>query len=1234
MRTSRRIIIGRIIIVAMLIAGLGTFLNVNEAQADSGAWFGTGSGTSSPSGSSTSGNGDCTGNANNHTGTYGWREDCAGSSWVFYRANKDVEAVDVNFPESVRNSWAIKESNATIPKVCAESYDGFWHFGTNYYRGSSDIASRGGTPGHNRTVPWGQYTTTWSRWPGQLYVPLYTVNQTIGNGLYSADRTKSSTATIAAVTEDYRVAYCAAYPDDSNCASESAMKNINMPDNLWAFCWGEDMRKATYYGQSNVGASVAGADSSGSKSTGKVSSMTSAEYEVEAYLDASSNKTDVVAIRFSHNPYTSQKENDVAWSVRQSASLSSGTGYTISKSGDSTSAISPSNMTVADGRYYAADNRINGYVRRDLFNVTFTAAGTYRFCEYLTVKGMELTEVCAVIKVKKSGGGGGTPVTPGTCAQFTSPSSYTSSNTIQNSGLLKGETSVVAHIKNFSLTGRSNSGNYSHSNDYRNWITGGSSDATAGIVYAKPGDTISWINCYYPGVQYLYDDKYATSHKDSGCQNDDLPSAYLRNLATSGWSNNFKVVSKTDASKNGIFSAPSSVIASNKVTPSSAFSDSFGSNKYGTWTLNVTGTNGNSDVRSTVNSYTAKLTNDVGKYYGETISTPGTPQTAELTFATHSWTCCNCTPRPCTCSHPAKAFRSYNYAGSPSVKSSDSDLISTTQVKIPYNFINTTGLGFNISKSTPVYAGETVTVDDAWAKVNVRDNYTTADKYATQVDDGQVTMISYVTTSSQMASNSSVFNNYTGNSISTNSRMVNGTKDSNVCDLISERKYGDNTWCREAEDTGSVILNENGSLTGAPYNVNGVSDGIIKGKTFATTYNVYDAPAGDYFCMAMAIFPASSGAVGDTSENGDKNMKASGDGKWYISEPECRIIAKKPSVQILGSDLFTNGSAKTNTALKQQLYQVGGYEYNAKNRSRVIAFGSWVEEGILSNRFVEGLSSGASLGKVTGDSRTMGAENASRLCDTRAPLSFANYATTAIGTVICPYVDKTGAMDMEPVTINRGALADYWGNGEDLGTSIYLSGDEGNVASATGRNIKVYSHDGNVTVTGGSIPTDTMRIVKASEMVTISGNIEYAGGSVSSPGSIPKVVIYAKNIDIECAVTRIDAILIAEGVLNTCTDPDSGRYWEHGGSAIPLADRSVEVNNPGYAVPLTINGAVIANRLELPRTYGAATGNDSGLAAETINYDTSMLLWGRYMAGSAESDTMTVTYQHELAPRY
>ena len=128
------------------------------------------------------------------------------------------------------------------------------------------------------------------------------------------------------------------------------------------------------------------------------------------------------------------------------------------------------------------------------------------------------------------------------------------------------------------------------------------------------------------------------------------------------------------------------------------------------------------------------------------------------------------------------------------------------------------------------------------------------------------------------------------------------------------------------------------------------------------------------------------------------------------------------------------------------------------------------------------------------------------------------------------------------------------------------------------------------------------------------------GMSYNDFESIPSIVILAKNIDIKCDVGRIDAILIAKDNINTCSD---------GGT---LQTSRAAQNQ------LIINGAIkTGGKLSLNRTYGAATGRNSIVPAEIINYDNSMMfIGGGSASASASVDPSKLEVQHirELAPRY
>ena len=138
--------------------------------------------------------------------------------------------------------------------------------------------------------------------------------------------------------------------------------------------------------------------------------------------------------------------------------------------------------------------------------------------------------------------------------------------------------------------------------------------------------------------------------------------------------------------------------------------------------------------------------------------------------------------------------------------------------------------------------------------------------------------------------------------------------------------------------------------------------------------------------------------------------------------------------------------------------------------------------------------------------------------------------------------------------------------------------------------------------------------------VTINNNIIYED-NYTTLAEIPKLIIYAKgNINISCNVDQIDAVLIAgavdalNAVVDTCYD---------GG----------DVKSRARSNQLKVNGAIITNTMVAGRTYGAATGANSEVPAEIVNYDTSLYLWGAPKSNVTSSGKMETVYRTELAPR-
>ena len=126
--------------------------------------------------------------------------------------------------------------------------------------------------------------------------------------------------------------------------------------------------------------------------------------------------------------------------------------------------------------------------------------------------------------------------------------------------------------------------------------------------------------------------------------------------------------------------------------------------------------------------------------------------------------------------------------------------------------------------------------------------------------------------------------------------------------------------------------------------------------------------------------------------------------------------------------------------------------------------------------------------------------------------------------------------------------------------------------------------------------------------------------------NMPIFIIYSgRDIFIDCNVTRLDALIIAEGTVYTCANRDG---------SVP------DVDDPLRSQQLVINGAVIANTVEATRTYGAGPGVNSIVPAEIINFNPVLYQFGGSSVATTDeansgfvSGQLDTVYIHELAPR-
>jgi hypothetical protein len=301
---------------------------------------------------------------------------------------------------------------------------------------------------------------------------------------------------------------------------------------------------------------------------------------------------------------------------------------------------------------------------------------------------------------------------------------------------------------------------------------------------------------------------------------------------------------------------------------------------------------------------------------------------------------------------------------------------------------------------------------------------------------------------------------------------------------------------------------------------------------------------------------------------------------WRHSVPSCVVVAKQPSIQIIGGDLrvgaaFVGSSAPPTSAILTSI--------TIKDNK---SYGSWDEYGIAATGTVTGLASGSALAG--------GLACTGSTCATNT-LTFAN-AAAPIGN----YSSSTSIPDIASSFPITSSTPQYAGLGD-----------------AAQQRIETGS--GTITIGGGTIPKGNWLVINApTATVNITGNINYDPSALSSISDIPQLVIIANNINIAGNVTNVDAWLVASGtngIINTCSDVG------------PTAALTTSICSNA----LLVNGPVMAKQLYLRRTYGS-DGSTTGDPAETFNLRPDAYLWATYQA--SKSARLETTYSEELPPRF
>ena len=419
------------------------------------------------------------------------------------------------------------------------------------------------------------------------------------------------------------------------------------------------------------------------------------------------------------------------------------------------------------------------------------------------------------------------------------------------------------------------------------------------------------------------------------------------------------------------------------------------------------------------------------------------------------------------------------------------------------------------------------------------------------------------------------------------------------------------------------------SYSAAINNTNEMSAGkTTTGHSSGTIY-IPDRKAGTDFCVVSLVYPKNSGP--------DDNLKTnyydeSNEANWAVSAEKCFKIAKKPSLQVWGGNIFSSGTISTATSIKSLLagHEDGSY-----------IFGSWGELSIIASNTVRGMASGAGLGYTTNNNGTLsatpGGSTVTTFCD-RSTLSFANQNCSGtngtVGSISAAGISSSAA---SIINKDKDAIKNAFSFKGDPNVAKDANINLNDSNKINSGNIYYYYGQDNFTIKANTVNSNTLQVVESDKDITISGDITYENASYKflkneenkSGAFVPKLFIMAKNIKINCNVNRIDGILLAESTVTTCAD-------------------SNDINAQKNSRQLRINGAIIASALIPNRTYGAGPGDNSIISAEIINYDPTLFLWtttgpveepetpgdpSAPTGAGGDTSELNITYTKEVSPR-
>ena len=441
------------------------------------------------------------------------------------------------------------------------------------------------------------------------------------------------------------------------------------------------------------------------------------------------------------------------------------------------------------------------------------------------------------------------------------------------------------------------------------------------------------------------------------------------------------------------------------------------------------------------------------------------------------------------------------------------------------------------------------------------------------------------------------------------------------------------------------LIGGNGDSASASNNVDNGGTRLNK-VTFAVpddgTLNI-----GDKICVEINAYPADShdSNIGDVvgAGVGDIALKEWSEASSGVSAVSCSTIAKKPTVSVESSNVYSATSLKASNYAKTQGSQ--------NNR-----YGSWSEYGVF-GRVTSGkiFASGAALGysragyPQTKNANIVRENNSANSVATTANSDECTFMTQTFANANCQtssssiggvtagqyeqrvkdhYMTSGGTFDVSGLSAKKYEGVNYYDvsgyNGSDVITT-----PSGLVRFDSKNNLYISAlpnlSNEQFASKGVEKRNNTIVYSAPGKNVVIDGDLGFDDNQKSSIDSLSQAIIFAKNVYITDRPTYINAIIVADEI-NTC------KYV--GGTKVAIGGKgsasTITANQCNQS--LRFDSPVIVKKVILNRTGGADGGIASIVRAEIFNLNMANYLWS-FSQMSRLSQAVTV-YSRELSTRY